>query len=124
MVFVEKDDSAVNKKDKYAKQQRDQQCDNNNQDKLDETCTTCDTTLDRSKEDGAAAEPKIESQDSQNSNDDSQSHEIHTQEIMSSVLATMWMGDEHGNIYVHSSVDNWAQCLHTVKLKDAVIAIV
>ncbi|CAH1125243.1 unnamed protein product [Ceutorhynchus assimilis] len=47
-----------------------------------------------------------------------------SQEVMSSVLATMWLGDEQGNIYVHSSVTNWAQRLLTVKLKDAVINIV
>lgn len=46
------------------------------------------------------------------------------QEIMSSVLATMWLGAENGMVYVHSSVANWNQCLHSVKLKDAVISIV
>lgn len=43
---------------------------------------------------------------------------------MSSVLATMWLGAQSGMLYVHSSVANWDQCLHSVKLKDAVLSIV
>lgn len=43
---------------------------------------------------------------------------------MSSVLATMWLGAQNGMLYVHSSVANWDQCLHSVKLKDAVLSIV
>lgn len=45
-------------------------------------------------------------------------------EKMSSVLATMWLGAQSGTLYVHSSVANWDQCLHSVKLKDAVLAVV
>ncbi|XP_074026144.1 JNK-interacting protein syd isoform X2 [Leptinotarsa decemlineata] len=119
VTFVEKDETVVNKKDKYAKQER--TCDNNNKDKLDETHTTCDTTTESEKLDNEPKSPETAEND--NTQED-QSKGTQTQEIMSSVLACMWMGDEHGNIYVHSSVANWAQCLHTVKMKDAVIAIV
>ncbi|CAL1271485.1 unnamed protein product [Larinioides sclopetarius] len=45
-------------------------------------------------------------------------------EKMSSVLPTMWMGAQNGSIYVHSSVAQWWRCIHTVKLKDAVLNIV
>ncbi|KAG5900685.1 hypothetical protein JTB14_005949 [Gonioctena quinquepunctata] len=118
VTFVEKDETVVNKKDKYAKQE--QTCDNNNKDKLNETCTTCDTTPDTSRLEESESPGSAENA----STPEEEPQETQNQEIMSSVLATMWMGDENGNIYVHSSVANWAQCLHTVKMKDAVIAIV
>lgn len=47
-----------------------------------------------------------------------------THKVMSSVLATMWLGAQSGMIYVHSSVASWNQCLHSVKMKDAVLSIV
>lgn len=157
MIFVEEDESAVNKKDKYAKQaaadqqqraqeqqqqqqqqHHQQQCDNNNEAKSEETCTTCDSTnlesspnvneekIDKLSDQEATTSEETASQEQHQSQSQPESlvQENTTPEIMSSVLATMWMGDDCGNIYVHSSVDNWAQCLHTVKLKDAVIAIV
>ncbi|BFZ24390.1 hypothetical protein BsWGS_27428 [Bradybaena similaris] len=43
---------------------------------------------------------------------------------MSSVLPTMWMGTHNGSIYVHSSVTDWRRCIHSVKLRDSVLAIV
>lgn len=43
---------------------------------------------------------------------------------LSSVLATMWLGTQNGELYVHSSVANWRHCLHSVKLPDAVLSIV
>lgn len=43
---------------------------------------------------------------------------------MSSVLPTMWLGSQAGNIYVHSSVAQWWRCIHSVKLKDSVLSIV
>lgn len=113
VTFVEKDESAVNKKDKYAKAE---------QETSEEAPKTRDTSPDSPKPEeiqAKAEEPKKEDQKKE-----SPTQEAQNQEIMSSVLATMWMGDECGNIYVHSSVANWAQCLHTVKMKDAVIAIV
>lgn len=45
-------------------------------------------------------------------------------DVMSTVLATMWLGDQNGMIHIHSSVANWNQCLMSVKLADAVIGIV
>ncbi|XP_017783541.1 PREDICTED: JNK-interacting protein 3 isoform X2 [Nicrophorus vespilloides] len=45
-------------------------------------------------------------------------------EVMSSVLATMWLGAQNGELFVHSAVSNWNQCLHSVKLPDAVLSIV
>lgn len=47
-----------------------------------------------------------------------------THEVMSSALATMWLGAQNGEVYVHSSVANWNQCLHSVQLADAVLNIV
>ncbi|XP_034480711.1 JNK-interacting protein 3 isoform X5 [Drosophila innubila] len=43
---------------------------------------------------------------------------------MSSVGPTMWLGDQEGWLYVHSSVSRWHECLHKVLLPDAVLAIV
>ncbi|CAI9734626.1 C-Jun-amino-terminal kinase-interacting protein 4-like isoform X5 [Octopus vulgaris] len=45
-------------------------------------------------------------------------------EKMSSVLPTMWLGSQSGNLYVHSSVSQWKRCLHSVKLPDSVLNIV
>lgn len=54
----------------------------------------------------------------------SQQETENTHKVMSSVLATMWLGAQSGMIYVHSSVASWNQCLHSVKMKDAVLSIV
>uniref|UniRef100_A0A674MBX7 C-Jun-amino-terminal kinase-interacting protein 4 n=1 Tax=Takifugu rubripes TaxID=31033 RepID=A0A674MBX7_TAKRU len=43
---------------------------------------------------------------------------------MSSVLPTIWLGAQNGYVYVHSSVAQWKKCLHSIKLKDAVLGIV
>lgn len=45
-------------------------------------------------------------------------------EKMSSIQPTMWLGAQSGAIYVHSAVAKWSVCLHSVKLQDAVLAIV
>ncbi|XP_034049130.1 C-Jun-amino-terminal kinase-interacting protein 4 [Thalassophryne amazonica] len=45
-------------------------------------------------------------------------------EKMSSVLPTMWLGAQNGYVYVHSSVEQWKKCLHSIKLKDSVLGIV
>lgn len=45
-------------------------------------------------------------------------------DTMSSVLATMWLGAQNGMLFVHSAVAKWNQCLHSVKLDDAVLSIV
>jgi len=42
---------------------------------------------------------------------------------MSSVLPTIWLGFENGCIFVHSAKSQWRRCLHSVKLKDAVLSI-
>ncbi|XP_049784106.1 C-Jun-amino-terminal kinase-interacting protein 4 isoform X5 [Schistocerca cancellata] len=51
-------------------------------------------------------------------------HAYEELEKMSSVLPTMWLGSQHGYIYVHSAVAQWRRCLHSVKLKDPVLSIV
>uniref|UniRef100_A0A646QFG0 C-jun-amino-terminal kinase-interacting protein 3 n=1 Tax=Hemiscolopendra marginata TaxID=943146 RepID=A0A646QFG0_9MYRI len=45
-------------------------------------------------------------------------------EKMSSVLPTMWLGSQSGNLYVHSAVAQWKRCLHSIKLGDSVLSIV
>lgn len=45
-------------------------------------------------------------------------------EKMSSIQPTMWLGAQSGAVLVHSAVAKWAICLHSVKLSDAVLAIV
>lgn len=45
-------------------------------------------------------------------------------EQMSSVLPTMWLGAQSGDIYVHSAVTQWGRCLHSVHLKDSILSIV
>lgn len=45
-------------------------------------------------------------------------------EKMSSVQPTMWLGAQNGAVFVHSAVAKWSVCLHTVKLRDAALAIV
>ncbi|XP_056648463.1 JNK-interacting protein 3 isoform X2 [Diorhabda sublineata] len=121
IIFVDRDDSVVNRRDKYAKQEK-INCDNA-KDKVDEN-NASNSTDDNKSEDPNLNDENNSKNTQQSENDDIQNEEVPSHDIMSSVLATMWMGDENGNIYVHSSVANWAQCLHTVKMKDAVISIV
>ncbi|CAG0885825.1 unnamed protein product, partial [Darwinula stevensoni] len=45
-------------------------------------------------------------------------------EKMTSVLPTMWMGAQNGGLYVHSAISQWRKCLHSIKLRDAVLSIV
>ncbi|XP_046413580.1 JNK-interacting protein 3 isoform X2 [Neodiprion fabricii] len=45
-------------------------------------------------------------------------------EKMSSVQPTMWLGAQNGAVFVHSAVAKWTICLHSVRLKDAALAIV
>ncbi|XP_015184566.1 PREDICTED: C-Jun-amino-terminal kinase-interacting protein 4 isoform X2 [Polistes dominula] len=45
-------------------------------------------------------------------------------EKMSSIQSTMWLGAQNGAVFVHSAVAKWSVCLHSVKLKDAAVAIV
>lgn len=101
--------------------------DENECSKLDETDTSQDT-------DGLenAEESKESIDDSTNDKTDEKTEEETENKTknwerkgkMSSVLATMWLGAQNGMLYVHSSVANWDQCLHSVKLNDAVVSIV
>ncbi|KAJ8980243.1 hypothetical protein NQ317_003751 [Molorchus minor] len=127
VIFVEKDKTAVNKKDKYKKFE--ESCDSDNKENVEET--SCDNMSESVNSDEVleslekGGDEKLQNQKSPSKSPEPKpTTETQNQEVMSSVLATMWMGDENGNIYVHSSVANWAQCLHSVKMKDAVIAIV
>lgn len=43
---------------------------------------------------------------------------------MSSIGPTMWLGAQNGMLYVHSSIARWRDCLHSVRLSDAVVSIV
>ncbi|KAL5291610.1 SPAG9 family protein [Megaselia abdita] len=43
---------------------------------------------------------------------------------MSSIGPTMWLGSQDGHIYVHSAVGRWHECLHKVKLPDAILGII
>ncbi|XP_011877297.1 PREDICTED: JNK-interacting protein 3 isoform X2 [Vollenhovia emeryi] len=45
-------------------------------------------------------------------------------EKMSSIQPTMWLGAQNGAVFVHSAVAKWSVCLHSVKLRDAALAIV
>lgn len=49
---------------------------------------------------------------------------VEEMEKMSSVLPTIWLGAQSGNIFVHSAVSQWRRCLHSIKLKDSVLSIV
>lgn len=95
MTFVEHDDTVVNKRNQT------------------------NTTNSQEEE-----EENVNNEQDKNENNNSNSTETNKDQIMSSVLATMWLGVQCGTIYVHSSVANWNQCLHSVKLKDAVLSIV
>ncbi|XP_022910813.2 JNK-interacting protein 3 isoform X1 [Onthophagus taurus] len=57
-------------------------------------------------------------------NIDSDENDKKQRPLMCSVLATMWLGAQNGMLNIHSSVANWNQCLHSVKLSDAVLDIV
>ncbi|XP_030754123.1 JNK-interacting protein 3 isoform X2 [Sitophilus oryzae] len=126
VIFIKKDESAVNKRDKYKQEQA---VSNSEKSEPVDTLITNPKSLDEDRKNENTDEEVLNTEETNNSNnnnnDNMEKNEYNTsQEIMSSVLSTMWIGDELGNIYVHSSVANWAQRLHTVKLKDAVISIV
>uniref|UniRef100_UPI00358E10E1 C-Jun-amino-terminal kinase-interacting protein 3 isoform X3 n=1 Tax=Myxine glutinosa TaxID=7769 RepID=UPI00358E10E1 len=42
----------------------------------------------------------------------------------SSAEPTMWLGAQNGCLYVHLAASGWKHCLHSIKLKDAVLSIV
>ncbi|XP_076803887.1 C-Jun-amino-terminal kinase-interacting protein 4-like isoform X5 [Clavelina lepadiformis] len=43
---------------------------------------------------------------------------------LASLQPTMWLGAQSGYVYVHSAISNWKKCLHQIRLKDSVLAIV
>uniref|UniRef100_A0A8C4R6U1 Mitogen-activated protein kinase 8 interacting protein 3 n=1 Tax=Eptatretus burgeri TaxID=7764 RepID=A0A8C4R6U1_EPTBU len=43
---------------------------------------------------------------------------------VSSAEPTMWLGAQNGCLYVHLAASGWKHCLHSIKLKDAVLSIV
>ncbi|KRX99802.1 C-Jun-amino-terminal kinase-interacting protein 4 [Trichinella pseudospiralis] len=40
------------------------------------------------------------------------------------VLPTVWMGSQSGQLYIHSAVSEWRKCLHAIQLDDAILSIV
>lgn len=88
-----------------------------------------DTSKDESNENVEATEDIDNNEDNSEENESENKEDIKSKNWerkgkMSSVLATMWLGAQNGMLYVHSSVANWDQCLHSVKLKDAVLSVV
>ncbi|XP_072337864.1 LOW QUALITY PROTEIN: C-Jun-amino-terminal kinase-interacting protein 3 [Scyliorhinus torazame] len=60
----------------------------------------------------------------QNAGQPVQEANICTNGSITSAAPTMWLGAQNGCLYVHSAVSDWKKCLHTIKLKDAVLSIV
>ncbi|XP_078096950.1 C-Jun-amino-terminal kinase-interacting protein 3 isoform X2 [Mustelus asterias] len=60
----------------------------------------------------------------QNAGQPAQEANARTNGSITSAAPTMWLGAQNGCLYVHSAVSNWKKCLHTIKLKDAVLSIV
>lgn len=105
-----KNESARNKRDEYDKVNEDL---GESNDKTDDKANSSNESTNDCDEKDTTPE---------NSKENTSSTKNH--EVMSSVLATMWMGTESGMIYVHSSVANWSQCIHSVKMEDCVVSIV
>lgn len=109
VTFVEHNDTVVNKRSKLAKAEKEQR--------------ELQAEIERNESSsslGANSEDTNNSQNSEESSTDSNNRNL---EMMSSVLATMWLGAQSGMIYVHSAVANWNQCLHSVKMEDSVLDI-
>lgn len=94
--------------------------------KLDETDTSQDTDVPESAEESKESIEDIANGelDSETEDTENKTKNWERKGKMSSVLATMWLGAQNGMLFVHSSVANWDQCLHSVKLDDAVLSIV
>jgi len=80
------------------------------------------TSTEGSAENNVGEAEKVQRDDSQEDEEEEEQGSDH--EIMSSCLSTMWLGAQNGMLFIHSAVANWNQCLHSVKLKDAVLSIV
>lgn len=111
IIYVEKDDSVVNKRDRYTKA---------NDTEHDPTPNNSSSFSSEITVESAEGEENTKN----NAEEEKRSTESNEHEVMSSVLATMWLGAQSGMLYVHSSVASWNQCLHSVKLRDAVLSIV
>lgn len=144
VIFVEKDETVINKRDRYksastpeTEQQPEAIIVNGTVEEKSETVENklqSENTVEEvsgenvtekseeTKEDNVSAEG--DNNDTATESESSQQHAETTHKVMSSVLATMWLGAQSGMIYVHSSVASWNQCLHSVKMKDAVLSIV
>nr|CAB3266510.1 C-Jun-amino-terminal kinase-interacting protein 4 [Phallusia mammillata] len=57
-------------------------------------------------------------------NDDTVKTEKAESVRIASIQPTMWIGSQNGCIFVHSAINNWSKCLHKIRLKDSVLAIV
>lgn len=114
VTFVEKDESVVNKRDRYTKNK--ETAENS---EVSETSSTNEDAVSKDSEEEQTGKTPEEDNKSNEEKPESNGHEV-----MSSVLATMWLGAQSGMLYVHSSVASWNQCLHSVKLSDAVLSIV
>lgn len=147
-MFVEKDETVVNKRDRYksastpdtelppeiatANGTVEQNLKVDEKDIPSPNTTDLSGTPEKNSDEKLtekAAETKEESlgedkSDKTTESESSQQQAENTHKVMSSVLATMWLGAQSGMIYVHSSVASWNQCLHSVKMKDAVLCIV
>lgn len=139
MIFVEKDETVVNKRDRYksvatpeteeittingATEQKLEVQENELQ---TESTTVSSGNITEKSEDTKEGDVPAEQESSDTTPEsESNQHQVdNTHKVMSSVLATMWLGAQSGMIYVHSSVASWNQCLHSVKMKDAVLSIV
>ncbi|GJQ76842.1 putative JNK-interacting protein [Trypoxylus dichotomus] len=109
VTFVEYNETVVNRKNKVVKVEREH-----------EAQAEAEKTTDAS----SSAELNGEEGNNSHSSEESSTSSNNKLEMMSSVLATMWLGAQSGMVYVHSSVANWNQCLHSVKMEDAVLDIV
>ncbi|XP_014599413.1 PREDICTED: JNK-interacting protein 3 isoform X2 [Polistes canadensis] len=69
-------------------------------------------------------EGKNEEEEKEEEEEDREIEESTPIEKMSSIQSTMWLGAQNGAVFVHSAVAKWSVCLHSVKLKDAAVAIV
>ncbi|KRT78535.1 hypothetical protein AMK59_8348 [Oryctes borbonicus] len=114
VIFVEHNDTVVNRKTKAAKAEREREA---------QLQAEAEKTIDANSP-NSPAELNGEEGNNSHSSEESSTSSNSKLEMMSSVLATMWLGAQSGTIYVHSSVANWNQCLHSVKMEDSVLDIV
>lgn len=73
---------------------------------------------------GEAQSTRLNDRDTMNEDGKEEAADETPIEKMSSIQPTMWLGAQNGAVFVHSAVAKWSVCLHTVKLRDAALAIV